>query len=247
MGNVLQMLMLVAMAAVALADKPYASTRSAVISDANYGFDWAVRDSDSGNNFGQEETRDGDNTQGSYFVHLPDGRLQTVNYYVTGDSGFVADVNYDGEARYDVSFESRETPRFTAPTRTRTPAPARTRTPAPARPRSSSPARPRSSSPARPRSSSPTRPSSSSPARPSFSSHFTPRASASAQPIRNRFFSAESFEIRSPFFRDTDERSLERFDSRSFERSREKPDSFESHEFFKVPKNPFIRDTNESF
>jgi hypothetical protein len=55
--------------------------------------------------FGHAESRDGDNTKGKYFVQLPDGRLQTVEYYVNGDSGYIAKVSYDGksesvEARY---------------------------------------------------------------------------------------------------------------------------------------------------
>ena len=45
-----------------------------------------------GNNFGQEEQRDGDNTRGEYFVNLPDGRLQRVTYSVNGASGFVVDT-----------------------------------------------------------------------------------------------------------------------------------------------------------
>ena len=50
--------------------------------------------------FGQEETRDGDRTDGKYFVDLPDGRRQTVTYYVDGDSGFVAKVSYDKEGLF---------------------------------------------------------------------------------------------------------------------------------------------------
>jgi hypothetical protein len=34
------------------------------------------------NNYGQKEARDGENTVGSYFVLLPDGRTQTVTYTV---------------------------------------------------------------------------------------------------------------------------------------------------------------------
>ncbi|XP_050720277.1 pro-resilin-like isoform X3 [Eriocheir sinensis] len=66
---------------------------------AQYNFNWAVKDDDSGNDFGQEENRNGYDTQGSYYVLLPDGRLQRVSYTVNGDSGFVAEVSYEGEAQ----------------------------------------------------------------------------------------------------------------------------------------------------
>ncbi|XP_042859591.1 cuticle protein 18.6-like [Penaeus japonicus] len=67
---------------------------------AQYNFDWGVVDDYSGNNYGHQESRDGYNTQGSYYVQLPDGRLQKVTYYVDGDSGFVAEVSYEGQAQY---------------------------------------------------------------------------------------------------------------------------------------------------
>ncbi|XP_042226412.1 cuticle protein 7-like [Homarus americanus] len=67
---------------------------------AQYSFDWAVNDAPSGNDFGHQENRNGDNTQGSYYVHLPDGRLQQVTYAVDGGSGYVADVTYQGEAQF---------------------------------------------------------------------------------------------------------------------------------------------------
>merc|ERR1711931_297860 len=51
-------------------------------------------------NFGTEEKRDGYAAQGSYYVSLPDGRLQKVAYSVNGDGGYVADVTYEGEAQY---------------------------------------------------------------------------------------------------------------------------------------------------
>lgn len=93
-------------------------------SEAKYDFQWAVRDDSSGNDFGHQESRDGDHTQGSYYVQLPDGRLQKVSYFVDGDSGYVAQVSYEGEARYPdsyesfesfESFESREAPRYAPP------------------------------------------------------------------------------------------------------------------------------------
>ncbi|XP_042858891.1 pro-resilin-like [Penaeus japonicus] len=76
--------------------------------EAKYDFNWAVKHEDSGNDFGHQEARNGDHTQGSYYVQLPDGRLQTVRYVVDGDDGYVAEVNYDGEARYPDSYESNE-------------------------------------------------------------------------------------------------------------------------------------------
>ena len=85
--------------------------------DAKYNFNWQVDEDD--NNFGHQEERDGDETQGSYTVELPDGRRQTVTYHVDGDSGFVAEVSYSGEARYSEESESREAPRpaYQAPRR----------------------------------------------------------------------------------------------------------------------------------
>ncbi|XP_047479295.1 pro-resilin-like [Penaeus chinensis] len=77
--------------------------------EAKYDFNWAVSHDPSSNEFGHQEARDGDHTQGSYYVELPDGRFQTVKYFVDGDSGYVAEVNYEGEASFESgSSESRE-------------------------------------------------------------------------------------------------------------------------------------------
>ncbi|XP_063591887.1 cuticle protein 18.6-like [Penaeus indicus] len=74
---------------------------------AQYDFNYAVKDDYSGNDFGHQESRDGYDTQGTYYVQLPDGRLQTVTYNVNGDSGFLADVAYQGEAQYPAQEPSR--------------------------------------------------------------------------------------------------------------------------------------------
>ncbi|XP_037774054.1 cuticle protein 19-like, partial [Penaeus monodon] len=64
-----------------------------------YNFNYAVNDA-FGNDFGHQEGRDGYNTQGAYYVQLPDGRLQRVTYTVNGDQGYVAQVTYEGVAQY---------------------------------------------------------------------------------------------------------------------------------------------------
>ena len=114
-----QLIVLVALVAVAAADRsPYSysapqgssESESYESSEAKYDFNWAVNEDS--NEFGHQEARDGDDTQGSYYVQLPDGRLQQVTYYVDGDNGYVAEVNYQGEAHFDSvesgSSESRE-------------------------------------------------------------------------------------------------------------------------------------------
>ncbi|XP_069973270.1 pro-resilin-like [Penaeus vannamei] len=107
---------ILAAVAVAAADRrPYSYSAPQFSSEesgpAHYNFEWKVDHDDSGNNFGHQEARDGHDTQGSYYVQLPDGRLQTVRFAVDGDSGFLPEVSYEGEARYpdsSESFESRE-------------------------------------------------------------------------------------------------------------------------------------------
>lgn len=47
---------------------------------ARYNFEYNVQDYQSGNDFGHMEQRDGDLTTGRYYVLLPDGRKQVVNY-----------------------------------------------------------------------------------------------------------------------------------------------------------------------
>nr|XP_027225880.1 cuticle protein 7-like [Penaeus vannamei] len=90
--------------AIARPDSPptygYSAPTPSYAPPAKYDFNYAVNDPPSANDFGHQEARDGDNTQGSYYVLLPDGRLQKVTYNVNGDSGYVADVTYEGEAQY---------------------------------------------------------------------------------------------------------------------------------------------------
>merc|ERR1712018_8046 len=66
-----------------------------------YNFAYAVADDYSSANFDANENRDGYATTGGYRVALPDGRTQIVTYSVNDAySGYVADVQYEGEAHY---------------------------------------------------------------------------------------------------------------------------------------------------
>ena len=65
-----------------------------------YDFAYQVVDDYTYNNYGHKESSDGKVVSGSYNVLLPDGRTQTVTYTVDDYSGFVAKVDYTGEAKY---------------------------------------------------------------------------------------------------------------------------------------------------
>lgn len=64
-----------------------------------FAFGYAVKDQYY-NDYRHDTTSNGQIRTGSYSTLLPDGRLQTVNYKAD-DYGYVADVKYQGEAKYD--------------------------------------------------------------------------------------------------------------------------------------------------
>ncbi|XP_068624550.1 cuticle protein 19-like [Battus philenor] len=66
----------------------------------SYEFGYSVKDSRSGNDYDRKETSDGHEVRGQYRVQLPDGRTQIVTYHADWQTGFHADVRYEGEARY---------------------------------------------------------------------------------------------------------------------------------------------------
>ncbi|CAB4057825.1 unnamed protein product [Lepeophtheirus salmonis] len=75
-----------------------------------YAYQYAVQNSpNQENDFSAEESSDGQVISGSYQVALPDGRIQTVTYTVSGDSGYVADVQYEGTPSYP---EAPQQPRY---------------------------------------------------------------------------------------------------------------------------------------
>ena len=66
-----------------------------------YNFAWAVKDDYTYNDYAHQESSDGKGyVTGSYRTLLPDGRTQTVTYKADDYIGYVADVKYDGEAKY---------------------------------------------------------------------------------------------------------------------------------------------------
>ncbi|XP_071532430.1 adult-specific cuticular protein ACP-20-like [Panulirus ornatus] len=64
-----------------------------------YTYAYGVHDDHTGTNFGHNEARDGYNTEGKYYVHLPDGRIQVVSYYAD-EHGYHPHVSYEGVAHY---------------------------------------------------------------------------------------------------------------------------------------------------
>lgn len=72
------------------------------LANGGYSFEWNVLDAY--NNFGHREDRGlgqsgTDETRGSYHVLLPDGRVQTVTYFVDPYNGYQAKVLYEGESK----------------------------------------------------------------------------------------------------------------------------------------------------
>jgi len=75
--------------------------------EPKYQYQYAVTDDYTKSNFQAEEERDGFSTLGSYRVALPDGRIQIVTYSAN-ESGYTAEVTYEGEAVYPEDFETEE-------------------------------------------------------------------------------------------------------------------------------------------
>ncbi|CAH1642563.1 unnamed protein product [Spodoptera littoralis] len=76
---------------------------------ANYNFEYMVKDDASGNDFGHRESRQGDRAEGLYYVLLPDGRKQTVQYEADQD-GYKPKISYEdtglGQGGYDRNSQS---------------------------------------------------------------------------------------------------------------------------------------------
>ncbi|XP_063601191.1 cuticle protein 19-like [Penaeus indicus] len=124
-SHLLQILLVLALMVFASADqRPFYSydvpqsmeeDSSEEFAPPKYEFQYGVKDGYSGVDFAHGESRDEDETRGSYTVQLPDGRLQKVTYYVDSDDRYVADFIIAGEAQFPESEESREAPAYGYP------------------------------------------------------------------------------------------------------------------------------------
>ncbi len=66
-----------------------------------YNYNFNVKDAHSSVDYGKQETSNGKGAvSGSYHVMLPDGRKQKVTYHAD-ENGYVADIQYEGEAKND--------------------------------------------------------------------------------------------------------------------------------------------------
>ncbi|XP_012250663.2 pro-resilin-like [Athalia rosae] len=63
---------------------------------SRYEFEYSVNDVESGNDFGHKESRENNVARGVYYVLLPDGRRQTVEY-VADENGFRPKMTYTDE------------------------------------------------------------------------------------------------------------------------------------------------------
>ncbi|XP_047493452.1 pro-resilin-like [Penaeus chinensis] len=66
---------------------------------AQYSFQWEVNNAASNNFYGHKEQRENDNTQGSYYVQLPDSRRLLVEYFADA-SGYHPTISFEGEAQF---------------------------------------------------------------------------------------------------------------------------------------------------
>ncbi len=110
----MQLLVLSALLAVAIADhprpyappapKPYrppAPYKEEKLPPQPFAYQYGVRDEYTGADFDKKEDQDAyGNLNGEYRVNLPDGRVQIVSYHANHEDGFVADVRYEGTPVY---------------------------------------------------------------------------------------------------------------------------------------------------
>ncbi|CAO1435136.1 unnamed protein product [Diamesa serratosioi] len=70
------------------------NNNNAIEEPVKYEFQYDVQDTQSGNDFGHKESRDGSVATGKYYVLLPDGRKQIVNY-IADENGYRPTITYE--------------------------------------------------------------------------------------------------------------------------------------------------------
>lgn len=74
-----------------------------------------MKDDYTGNNYNRQEASDGNQVRGEYRVALPDGRTQIVTYYADWQTGYHADVRYEGTAHYPEQYNNGPSNQYGAP------------------------------------------------------------------------------------------------------------------------------------
>jgi len=82
-------------------------TYSTLFQPKSYEFGYSVKDQATGNDFGRQESSDGETVRGEYRVQLPDGRTQIVTYTADWRTGFHANVRYEGTATYPDQYNTQ--------------------------------------------------------------------------------------------------------------------------------------------
>ncbi|CAL4068590.1 unnamed protein product, partial [Meganyctiphanes norvegica] len=147
---------------------------------ANYDFSYSVVDEESGSNYGHSQSSDGTITKGTYFVQLPDGRTQRVDYTVNGDSGFVATVTYEGEAHSDTSIQNNVQDQYGPPSQPQYGPPPQPEYGAPSQPEYGPPLQPEYGAPSQPEYGPPPQQGYGSPAQPEYNAPVQPEYGAPA-------------------------------------------------------------------
>ena len=89
------------------AQRPYSAQPAPLVAVGPakpYSYAYEVVDPAGGNAYGHRETSDGKGcVQGEYRNVLPDTRTQIVKYSVCPDTGYVAEVSYEGTPVYEAA------------------------------------------------------------------------------------------------------------------------------------------------
>lgn len=78
------------------------------LAPAHYQYQYNVHDDHTGDVHGQQESREGDKTEGQYYLIDADGHKRTVTYHVHGKSGFIAQVHREPVKDYQAPHHEQQ-------------------------------------------------------------------------------------------------------------------------------------------